>query len=732
MAIVGELLTLISGNNTALLAAVAQSEAALKGYSATATTQGTAASAAMHGIGIAAIATGALAVAGLGLSVRAAADFQEQMAIINTIAHQTPEELARTGESIRAMAVATGTPLADLTKAFYDLLSAGVPASEAMGVLGQATTLAIGGLATTTQTVDLLTTAINAYHLDAQGAATATDQFALAVQNGKVTADQIAATFAEIAPIAKTAGIGIDEIAAGYAHFTANGVPAAEFTTQMNRAIVELLKPGKDLLDLQEATGKNFAEIASERGLVVALQEMRVAAEQNGVPFQDLFGRLEGYKFALQTTGPEFAAYTSQLSGMHDATGTAAAQAAERMGTFERQTAILGASINSAAISIGNALLPAITSIVESVSGAVTAFTAWSDANPGLAANILLVVAAVGALAVVVTAIGAVLGILTSPITLVVVGLVALGAAFATNFGGIRTTVTTAIGAIAPIISTVLGGAINVLSTVIGTVVGWIATFITRLTGTSTGSQALNVILTATSTVLGAIATVVGTVVGALTTAVTWFVTSMNAVGSFRIAGNLINATLGIMGTTINVLITALLNVAGIVGGAVSIAFTALKAVFDAIVTAIRAATAAIGGLIKGAQDAAAAIAKIPGVSLVGEGVHPQAQSSGHGPSVPSVPPVPSSAFTYGSGDILRMASGGIVPGSPGQAGLAVLHGGETVTPAGQGVGATRLTHTTIVQLDGRTLGQVVEELLFDSASAYSSGFTASPATTGV
>jgi hypothetical protein len=40
---------------------------------------------------------------------------------------------------------------------------------------------------------------------------------------------------------------------------------------------------------------------------------------------------------------------------MHDATGTAAAQAAERMGTFNRQLDILGATVQSAFISIGNA-----------------------------------------------------------------------------------------------------------------------------------------------------------------------------------------------------------------------------------------------------------------------------------------------------------------------------------------------------------------------------------------
>jgi hypothetical protein len=53
-----------------------------------------------------------------------------------------------------------------------------VPATKAMDALRQANTLAIGGLATTAQTVDLITTAINSYSLNTKGAAVATDQFA--------------------------------------------------------------------------------------------------------------------------------------------------------------------------------------------------------------------------------------------------------------------------------------------------------------------------------------------------------------------------------------------------------------------------------------------------------------------------------------------------------------------------------------------------------------------------
>lgn len=458
MAVVGELLVLLAGNNAMLTRTLAQSEGQLKVFGATTTSTTAMAGAALGGIGL-------VAAAGMGLAVNAAKNFQEQMAIINTIAHQTPDQLDATGASIRALAVSSGTGLGDLTKAYYDLLSAGIkPGEDALNALTLANTLAIGGLATTSQTVDLLTTAINAYSLDAAGAAVATDQFALAIQDGKVTADEIAATFADVAPLARQAGVGIDEISAAYAVLTARGTPAAEVTTQMNRAMIELLKPNAELNALQTKTGINFAALAADKGLVVSLQAMRDAAAANNVPFQDLFGRLEGLKFALATTGPAFDAYVAELAAMDTgAGGTAIEQMTERMGTLDRQLAIFGTSANDLGITLGTALLPPLTAIFQAINGGVQSVTAWANANPQLSSSLLPIIAAVGLL-------GAGIAILGAPF-------VAIGVAVAlvvTHFDELQRglqVVNQFVGPLASAIGTVLGAAINNVAGAIAAIV---------------------------------------------------------------------------------------------------------------------------------------------------------------------------------------------------------------------------------------------------------------------
>jgi TP901 family phage tail tape measure protein len=313
-----------------------------------------------------------LAVAGIGLgavgivaSVKAAADFESQLNTINTIARATPAELDKIGKSIRGIARATGTPLEDLTQGYYDLLSAGISAADAQKVLENANTLAIGGLSTSAEAVDLLTTAINTYGGDASKAGQFTDEFAKAIERGKVTAADLAATYAGVGPLAASLGIENKELAAGYARLTAGGTEAGEAATQMASAMTALLKQTPKLKALQKQTGKNYAAIAGSQGLNVALEQMRVDADKAGIKLVDLVGRKEALLYILQTTGTNLEAYNADLAAMGDASGTAADQMSERQKGLNFQLQRLKALAIDAGITIGDKLLPKITPLAE-------------------------------------------------------------------------------------------------------------------------------------------------------------------------------------------------------------------------------------------------------------------------------------------------------------------------------------------------------------------------------
>src|SRR6185369_12960647 len=321
------------------------------------------------GIGIqntAKLAVGIVAAGGtlVTASLKLAGDFEAQLNTINTIARATPTELSAIGDSVRKIARDTGTGLADLTQGYYDLLSAGVKVSDATTVLNAANTLAIGGLSTTAESVDLLTTALNVYGGGAKAATKDADIFAKTIERGKITAADLAASFSQVGSIAKSSGISLEELGAAYARLTVGGTDAAEASTQIRSAIVALTKQTAPLEKLQKQTGRNYLAIAGKQGLVAALQIMRTDAAKAGVPLIDLLGRVEGLNFTLATTGPNFAAYNADLDAMGHASGTAAAQMAERQQGLNFQLSRLKALAKDAGITIGSALLTKLTPLV--------------------------------------------------------------------------------------------------------------------------------------------------------------------------------------------------------------------------------------------------------------------------------------------------------------------------------------------------------------------------------
>lgn len=317
-------------------------------------------------------AAGAAAIGGIAASVKVAADFQSQLNIINTIAQATPDRLTAIGNGIRALARTTGADLTDLTGSYYDILSAGVKVADAQGVLEQSWKLSTGALGTTNEAVDVLTTALNAYNLRGSDATRVSNELAQAVADGKLKLTDIAASYANVAAVAANAKVSTTEVAAAYGFLTAKGVPAAEVTTQMSRAIVELMKPGADLLKLQAKTKKSYADLAAEKGLTVALQQMRQDAEKANVPFINLFGRIEGYKYALQTTGSNFTAFSAELDRVKNSAGTLDKQVGERTQGLSYTFGRLKAIIKDTGITIGMALLPSLTRLAQRVADFVT------------------------------------------------------------------------------------------------------------------------------------------------------------------------------------------------------------------------------------------------------------------------------------------------------------------------------------------------------------------------
>lgn len=260
-----------------------------------------------------AIGGAALGAAFVG-AVESATKFEDQLRTINTVAKVSDEQLGKIGDDIQQLSRDTGKTTDDLTAGFYDLVSAGVPAGEAIKVLRDSAVLATGALGSTAESVDLVTSALGAYNLGADQSARVTDIFAQAVADGKTTVADLAGGISQVAPIAASAGVSLEEVAAATAIMTLKGDTASQAMTRIKNAISALLTPNATLAKITERTGINFAELAKDKGLAVALEELRKATKGNNEEFAKALGSSEALTLAFSVTGDNAGAMADELA----------------------------------------------------------------------------------------------------------------------------------------------------------------------------------------------------------------------------------------------------------------------------------------------------------------------------------------------------------------------------------------------------------------------------------
>lgn len=227
-------------------------------------------------------------------AVKSAADFQDAMAKIYTIAIDQTEPMEKMHDELVQLSNDTGFDLSDLSEATYQAVSASVDAGEAVEFMGDATKLARAGFTSTTKAVDLLTTVINAYGMKTSEAAKISDILLKTQNDGKTIIDELASSMGIIIPMASNYNVGLDQIAAAYATMTKQGVKTERATTFLRAVFTELEKESSDVAGiLEDKTGKSFAQLMGEgKNLSYVLGILYKAVGGNNEEFQRLFGNV--------------------------------------------------------------------------------------------------------------------------------------------------------------------------------------------------------------------------------------------------------------------------------------------------------------------------------------------------------------------------------------------------------------------------------------------------------
>lgn len=315
------------------------------------------------------------AVDGLKELTEQAMEYENSIAKVSTIADATVpiEELQ---ESIMELSNRTGIEAKEISENVYNAISAGQKTADAVNFVENAADLARAGFAETGNALDILSTIMNAYGMEAAEVTRVSDVLIQTQNLGKTTVAELSSSMGKVIPTAKAYNVELEQIAAGYAIMTANGVATAESTTYMNSMLNELGKSGTKVSDaLKDKTGKSFKEL-SESGMSLSdvLSVISDAASEQNKQFSDMWSSSEAGKAGLILLGDSAETFNGTLDQMSSSAG-ATETALEKLGTKSYDLQVAQNQLKNVGIEIGSEVLEAITPLAEKALPKIEKFT---------------------------------------------------------------------------------------------------------------------------------------------------------------------------------------------------------------------------------------------------------------------------------------------------------------------------------------------------------------------
>lgn len=450
------------------------------------------------------IVAGAGIAAGIGLAVKSAASFEQRLSGIKAVTGATTQQM----EQVRAKALQLGKDTkfsaGEAAQAIEELSKAGVSLPDILNGAADATVnLAAAGEVSLPRAAEIAANAMNVFSLKAQDMPKVADLIAGAANASAIDVEQFAQSLAQSGAAAALVGVSFDDLAVSIAEMGNAGIKGSDAGTSL-KTFLQNLQPDtvkqtklfKQLgLITEDGANKFFdasGKIKSMAEVAQVLQDSLagMTQQQKQAALQTLFGSDAIRAAAIISKGG-----AKGFNDLAKAMGkvTAADVAKTRMDNLSGSIEQLKGSLETAAITIGSIVIPAVRGLVDGLNGLLGAFL---ELSPGAQSAVLNIAGAVAAFLLVG---GTALKLITilrdlkialattwatalGPIALIIAAILAVAAAvfiLYQRFQPVRTVIDavgnalkTAFLAMVPIFNTIVAGVQNFIRVLQGTAAG--------------------------------------------------------------------------------------------------------------------------------------------------------------------------------------------------------------------------------------------------------------------
>ncbi|CAM4136244.1 phage tail tape measure protein [Nocardiopsis rhodophaea] len=373
-----------------------------------------------------------------GVMLNTAGDFEASMNRVKAVSGATGDQFDQLDRLAQDLGASTQYSASEAAGAMGYLAQAGFSVDDILTALPGTLDLAAAGQLDLADAADIASNVLTGYGLAAADLGRVNDILAKTFTSTNVDMRMLGDSFKYIAPVAKSAGLDIEEVSAAVGLLGNAGIQGEQAGTVLRGAISRLLKPTGAVKDTLDDLG---VSVTDSSGKMRSLTDIFSQLEDSGASTSDMltiFGveAGPGMSALLEQGSGALADLTGELEG---AGGTAQDIAGVQMEGLKGSLKELKSAAEGLMLAIADSgLLDDATSAVKSLTGGLQDLT---DTNPELlstATTIGMVVAALGPMVWVGGKVATTVGGVVTAVSTVAGGMATAGGAAADFAGGLR------------------------------------------------------------------------------------------------------------------------------------------------------------------------------------------------------------------------------------------------------------------------------------------------------
>jgi TP901 family phage tail tape measure protein len=330
-------------------------------------------------LGIGMAAAGAAMAAGIGLAVKAFADFDQAMSEVRAVSGATAGEMDQLTQAALDAGAATKFSAAEAAGAQAELAKAGISTADILGgALTGTLSLAAAGTLELATAAEVAANAMNIFNLQGEDVEHIADVLAAGANKSATDVNELGQALQQSGLVAAQAGLSLEETTGILAAFADNGLKGSDAGTSLKTALQRLVPSSAAAASAMKDIGFSaFDAQGNMKSISVVAEDLRtglsgLTQEQQAATLSTIFGSdaVRAANVLYKLGGQGVREYTTAVNDQGAAADTAAIKMDNLAGDMEN----LRGSIETGLIKAGSGANDTLRSLTQAATNAVNAF----------------------------------------------------------------------------------------------------------------------------------------------------------------------------------------------------------------------------------------------------------------------------------------------------------------------------------------------------------------------